>query len=303
MKYVIRSVFALLSLGGTFSFIATAQQPVARQYSVASLPSASSAGNGSFAIIRDGASPLDCSTGGGTFIVTCVSNGTTWSAESAGAASAATLIMNNATTTGTTLSKIAKATGAPSAAVVTATTDTHGALGIVIAGAGTSGAATIQTYGLTTCVFDGATTAGDYVTISSTTAGDCHDYGSSFPSTQPIGRVFSTNGAAGTYTIYLYATDLHGYTAGGNATKLIGTASLTPSAIADGTCAAQSTTLTLTAAVIGDPVSVGFSPVLASGLTGFGQVTSANTVTFTICNYSGGSVTPPSETATGTVIH
>src|SRR5207249_3103167 len=60
------------------------------------------------------------------------------------------------------------------------------------------------------CVFDGATTAGDYVTISSTTAGDCHDAGATFPTSggQVLGRVLSTNGAGGTYAMVLYPGEL-----------------------------------------------------------------------------------------------
>src|SRR6185437_4232462 len=62
----------------------------------------------------------------------------------------------------------------------------------------------IATQGFAQCVFDGATTAGGYVQISSTTAGDCHDGGSSRPlSTMTVGRVLSTNAAGGTYTVAL----------------------------------------------------------------------------------------------------
>lgn len=119
------------------------------------------------------------------------------------------LTVNNAGTTGTTLNKLAKLTGAPSTAVITATTDTQGAIGPVSAGAGTSGAATIVQNGSASCVFDGATTAGDYVQISSSTAGDCHDAGSTFPTSgEVIGRVTSTNGAAGTYTVILGTPDV-----------------------------------------------------------------------------------------------
>src|SRR6185312_570332 len=69
-----------------------------------------------------------------------------------------------------------------------------------------------QIEGNASCVFDNATTAGDYVTISATTAGDCHDGGVSFPSAaqQVIGRVLSTNGAAGTYTIYMLGGESRG---------------------------------------------------------------------------------------------
>jgi hypothetical protein len=119
--------------------------------------------------------------------------------------SAATVAVSNAGSTGTTLNKLAKLTGAPSTAVVTATTDTNGAIGIVTTGAGTTGSALIARFGIVGCVFDGATTANDYVQISSTTAGDCHDAGSSLPSSgQVVGAVLSTNGSGGTYNLMLW---------------------------------------------------------------------------------------------------
>ncbi len=86
--------------------------------------------------------------------------------------------------------------------MITATTDTDGVVGIVTGGAGTAGNAQIAVGGQASCAFDGATTAGDYVTISSTTAGDCKDAGATRPgSSQTIGRVLSTNAGAGTYAV------------------------------------------------------------------------------------------------------
>jgi len=88
---------------------------------------------------------------------------------------------------------------------------TSGVIGICTAGCGTSGTATIQIAGTTSCVFDAtATTAGDYVQISAT-AGDCHDAGSSVPTSgQIIGRVLSTNSAGGgTYSIALFTQELY----------------------------------------------------------------------------------------------
>lgn len=91
--------------------------------------------------------------------------------------------------------------GALSAAVVSGTADTTGIQGIAVAGAGVVGSVVIQQSGESQCVFDGATTANDYVQNSSTFTGDCHDTGSAnYPASgQVIGRVLSTNGAAGTY--------------------------------------------------------------------------------------------------------
>jgi hypothetical protein len=117
------------------------------------------------------------------------------------------VIANSAS--GTTVNSLAKLTGAPSTAVTTLVTDTVGAVGIVIAGAGTTGSATIQNVGIAPCNFDAATTAGDYVVFSATVAGDCHDVpGGGFPSSgQAVGRVLSTNGSAGLYQLNLFATE------------------------------------------------------------------------------------------------
>lgn len=123
--------------------------------------------------------------------------------------------ISNASTTGTTLNKLAKLTGAPSTAVKAATTDTSGILGPVYGETGslaTNGLAVIAVSGQANCVFDGfvggsaglGTVAGDYVQISPNVAGDCTDAGSTLPASgQIVGRVLSTNGSAGTYLVLL----------------------------------------------------------------------------------------------------
>ena len=122
----------------------------------------------------------------------------------------AAIAVANAATTGTTLNTLTKLTGTPSAAVISSAGDTGGAIGITTAGAGTTGSATISYMGAVACVFDGATVAGDYVQISSATAGNCHDTGSqSYPSSgQVIGRVLSTNSAGGTYNLDLFPAEM-----------------------------------------------------------------------------------------------
>jgi len=121
----------------------------------------------------------------------------------AGAATALGLSVANAGTTGTTLNTLTKIVG--SGAVITATTDTNGARGICISGCGTSGSASIGAVGLQPCLFDGPTTFGDYVQMSSTTPGNCHDAGSAVPANvQVIGTVLSTNASGGTYNIDFY---------------------------------------------------------------------------------------------------
>jgi hypothetical protein len=108
----------------------------------------------------------------------------------------------NASATGTTLNKLAKLAGAPSTAVLPATSDTSGIVGIVVGGAGTSGNAQIARLGQASCVFDGTTTAGDYVQISATVAGDCHDAGATFPASgQVLGFVLSSNASGGPYAV------------------------------------------------------------------------------------------------------
>jgi hypothetical protein len=114
--------------------------------------------------------------------------------------------MPNAATTGTTLNKLAKLTGAPSTAVIAATSDTGGVVGVVVDGAGITQSAQIARAGQAVCVFDGATTAGDYVQISSTTAGDCHDVGAGYPTSgQVLGMVLSTNAGAGNFVMLIGA--------------------------------------------------------------------------------------------------
>lgn len=132
------------------------------------------------------------------------------------------IVLPNAGTMGTTLNTLTKLSAAPSTALIAATTDTGGVVGITVLGAGITANATIQQSGTASCVFDGATTAGDYVQISATTAGNCHDAGASYPTQgQLIGRVLSTNGGGGTYSLDLFGpevtpTFMQLYTSGGS---------------------------------------------------------------------------------------
>lgn len=123
---------------------------------------------------------------------------------------------------GTALNKLAKLTGAPSTAIITATTDTSGIIGIVVAGAGVAGNADIAFAGKASCVFDSATTAGHYVINDTSTAGDCQDGGASYPTTgQVIGVVTSTNGGAGTYEVDLTLFQAKAGGAGGTADSYV----------------------------------------------------------------------------------
>lgn len=111
----------------------------------------------------------------------------------------------NDTVTGTTASKLVVDTGGK---VINATTaQGSSVIGICVSGisgtsCGTSGNASIAIAGQATCVFDGATTAGDFFTASGTVAGDCTDVGATVPQTSfVVGNVLTTNGAGGTYAV------------------------------------------------------------------------------------------------------
>lgn len=84
-----------------------------------------------------------------------------------------------------------------------ATSDTSGAIGIVQS-APVSSPVEVGISGQVQCAFDGATTLGDWVQISSTTTGDCHDAGSTWPASgQVLGKVLSTNASGGTYSLIM----------------------------------------------------------------------------------------------------
>jgi hypothetical protein len=134
--------------------------------------------------------------------------------------------------TGTTVNKLAKLTGAPSTAIIAATVDTQGIIGIVVGGAGVAGNAVIAFSGKALCDFDSATTAGHYVTVDTSTAGDCMDTGAAtYPTSgQVIGVVTSTNGGAGTYEVDLTIGQPQAGGAGGGATIGSGTYAALPGA-------------------------------------------------------------------------
>lgn len=208
------------------------------------------------------------------------SNGSTWVSTTPGAQPAGTgttMLIANASSTGTTVNKFAKLTGAPSTAVVSSNGDTENAIGIVTAGAGTTGSATVTIIGQAPCVFDGATTAGNYVVIAAS-GGGCHDGGSSWPTSgATYGRVLSTNGGAGTYTIELMTPDIAFQNAGngkskpgGSNTQLQYNNSNQFGGISGATT--DGTTVTLTAPVLGTPTSVtltnGTGLPMTTGVTG-----------------------------------
>lgn len=115
------------------------------------------------------------------------------------------LIPNNGT--GTILNALTVITGgvSPAQALRASTVTVSGVVGITVANAGNSGSAVIQQSGISSCIFDNATSAGDYFIPSVTTAGDCHDIGSTARNTtgEILGTVQTTNAGAGTYQVLL----------------------------------------------------------------------------------------------------
>ena len=108
------------------------------------------------------------------------------------------MVVPNATSTGTTLASLAKLTGVNTALIAATSDNKNGVIvGIVVAGAGTSGSATIMQTGAATCNFDATSVVQNhFVTVSTTTAGDCHDAGATMPGdgSQVLGRVASPSG-------------------------------------------------------------------------------------------------------------
>ena len=79
--------------------------------------------------------------------------------------------------------------------------DSEDVYGVATQGAGTSGNVAVAILGRVPCTFDnGPTAPQDWVILSTTTAPDCHDTGSVFPTAGVFnfGRVASVNGGAGT---------------------------------------------------------------------------------------------------------
>ena len=114
----------------------------------------------------------------------------------------------NDTTNGTVVNGLALLT-AGGCAAKSASALTSGAIGIVIANAGTSGVATLAHDGYAFCSFDAtATVVGDYVVPSSTANSGffplCHDAGATQPTgTQVVGRVMQASSGGATVQMFL----------------------------------------------------------------------------------------------------
>jgi hypothetical protein len=125
----------------------------------------------------------------------------------------------NDTTTGTIVNGLAVLTTAGCAASSSSAL-TSGAIGVVIANAGTSGVVTLAREGSAYCSFDAsATVIGDYVVPSSTASSGlyplCHDAGATRPTgTQILGRVLQASSGSTTVQMFL---DMPGSNVSGSA--------------------------------------------------------------------------------------
>jgi hypothetical protein len=181
----------------------------------------------------------------------------------------------NNSSTATVLNSLAILTGAPSTATVVPIAGT-GAVGIVTAGAGVTGSATIQQSGTAPCIFDGATIAGDSVVVSSSVAGECHDSGSA-GSPSAIGTVLSSNGGGGTYNIVL-TPSVRGIVCSSATNSTVTGNTTAPQVIS--TCAFPAGALNSVGKMFRVTANLGINPIgsyTTSGLMGVGTTSSLGT--------------------------
>lgn len=191
------------------------------------------------------------------------------------------IVVANASSTGTTVNKLAKLTGAPSAAVILGSSDQTGIVGVVVGGAGTSGNAQITIAGQASCIFDGTTTAGDFVQSSSIggAGGECHDAGSSYPTSgEVLGRVLSSNAGGGTYAMLVFPPEVR---AGAGGAGTVTSITCFGSAITtSGTC---TTAGQLPGTTTNDGASAGnVGEFVVSGASSFNNTIANNSGTVTI---------------------
>ena len=214
----------------------------------------------------------------------------------------------NAGVSGTTLNATVCNNGSNQGVVcLHGTSTTNQPLGFVVAGAGTTGSATVCVLGFCKVVFDNQSVIGDYAINSSTLNGELHDNGTTLTAGQPNYYVQTANSGAGTIAQVrlltaddFTSTSLTGYVK----TIASGATALGTSAIASGACAtvvtATATGVLTTDNVIGDfnadPTStVGFQPS-TSGMLTIIKYPTANNVNFKVCNNTASSVTPGAVT-------
>jgi hypothetical protein len=168
----------------------------------------------------------------------------------------------NDTTNGTVVNGLAVLTTGGCAAKSSSAL-ASGAIGVVIANAGTSGVATLARAGSAYCSFDAsATVIGDYVVPSSTANGGfyplCHDAGATRPTgTQILGRVLQAS--AGSTTVQMFL-DMPGSNVSGG-TSTAGTGSCTNQAVT-ALLTGGPTCTTISSAYVDSSIAATASPAL-----------------------------------------
>lgn len=212
-------------------------------------------------------------------------------------------------TTGVTASDYVKPNTGGTGITIGATTDVKQVfLGIADATvAAGGGQALVHFCGPIKANFDGATTAGDAFSISTTTNGNLTDTGIAFASATCangyLGFITQTIGSAGLATAVIKPCV-------GAGTVASGTAALGTSAISSGACASAVTvaaTGVLTTDVIiytpnANPTTVTGYAVSASGSLYIWAVPTSGNVNFYVCNNSSASITPSALTLNWRVV-
>ena len=165
----------------------------------------------------------------------------------------------NDASTGTVINGLALLSAA-GCAIKPSSALTSGAIGVVIATAGTTGVATLAKTGSAFCSFDGsATVIGDYVVPSSTTGSFylCHDAGATRPTgVQILGRVLQASAGSATVQMFL---DMPGSNVSSSA---VGTGSCTNQAVTAVNSGAP-TCSTITSAFVDSSIAPTASPALS----------------------------------------
>jgi hypothetical protein len=202
----------------------------------------------------------------------------------------------NDSTNGTIVNGLALLTSGGCAAK-SASALTSGAIGVVIANAGSSGVATVARAGYAFCSFDAtATVVGDYVVASSTASSGfyplCHDAGATRPTgAQILGRVMQASGGAATVQIFL---DMPGSNVSSGAPA--GTGSCTNQAVTAVNSGAP-TCSTVTSAYVDSSIATSASPALTGTPTAPTAAAGTNTTQVATTGFAR-AVGPPDTTAT-----
>lgn len=90
------------------------------------------------------------------------------------------------------------------------TSSTGGVQGVVVSGAGTSGNPSVAIGGIATVTFDGSATAGHYVQLSATNAGEGRDAGATYPTSGQVLGIVIGLVSGSDYSIAVFGPEIRG---------------------------------------------------------------------------------------------